>query len=98
MRVGHIGDCGAQDMDDRRRTVVENLPACRHCWARYLCGGGCFYDNLACTGDMRRPDPLFCRETKAVCEELIAGWCRLGDDEQAHACAVAAKQDLAARP
>ena len=98
MRVGHIGDCRAEDMDDRRRTVVENLPACRHCWARYLCGGGCFYDNLACTGDMRRPDPLFCRETKVVCEELIAGWCRLGDDDKAYARAVAAKQDPAARP
>ena len=98
MKLGVIGDCGAQDMDDRRRTVVENLPACRHCWARYLCGGGCFYDNLACTGDLRRPDPLFCHETKVVCEDLIAGWCRLSDDEQAYVRAQTAGPALEARP
>jgi uncharacterized protein len=97
MRLGDIGDCGVQDMDDRR-TVVENLPACRRCWARYLCGGGCSYDNLARTGDIRRPDPHFCRETMVVCEDLVAGWCRLGDEDRAHVRALAARPDPAARP
>ena len=98
MRIGHIGECAAEDMVDRRRTAVENLPLCRSCWARYLCGGGCFYDNLACTGDLRRPDPLFCQETKVVCEDLIEGWCRLGDDDRDYVRAQTAGPDPEARP
>jgi len=65
-RMGDLGSCRAGEINDYHRAVVENLPACRACWARHLCGGG-FYENLARTGDMHRPDPLFCRETKAVC-------------------------------
>jgi uncharacterized protein len=98
MRLGHVDDCGAEDMIDRRRTAVENLPVCRSCWARYLCGGGCFYDNLARTGDLRRPDPLFCHETTIVCEDLIAGWCGLSDEDRDYVRAQTAGPALEARP
>ena len=97
MRLGHIGD-RAEEMVDRRRTAVENLPACRSCWARYLCGGGCFYDNLACTGDMHRPDPLFCEERRAVIEDLIAGWCVLGEEDKAYVREQTAARDDAPGP
>ena len=66
VRLGHIQDYRVNGLNDYHRAVVENLPVCRTCWARYLCGGGCFYDNRARTGDMHRPDPSFCVETKAM--------------------------------
>ncbi len=83
-RLGRLSDHHAGEINDYHRAVVENLPACRRCWARHFCGGGCFYDNLARTGDMHRPDPLHCREIRTVCEDLVAGWCRLTEDEQAY--------------
>ena len=83
-RLGHIGEYRAGALNDYHRAVVENLPLCRRCWARYFCGGGCFYHNRACTGDMHRPDPLFCHETKTVCDDLIHGWCTLSEEDKAY--------------
>ena len=83
-RLGHLCDYRAGEINDYHRAVVENLPACRSCWARYFCGGGCFYDNLARSGDMHRPDPLFCREVKTVCEDVVCGWCALGEEDRAY--------------
>ena len=83
-RLGQLSDYRAGAINDYHRAVVENLPVCRSCWARYFCGGGCFYDNLACTGDMQRPDSLFCDEMRTVCEDVICGWCALSDEERAY--------------
>jgi uncharacterized protein len=83
-RLGQLSDYRAGAINDYHRAVVENLPVCRSCWARYFCGGGCFYDNLACTGDMQRPDSLFCDEMRTVCEDVICGWCALSAAEQAY--------------
>jgi len=84
-RMGNLDDYRSEGLNEYHRAVVENLPECRDCWARYFCGGGCFYENRGRTGDMRRPDPLFCREVRTLQEDLIAGWCRLSDAERAYA-------------
>jgi uncharacterized protein len=83
-RLGHISDYRAGALNDYHRALVENLPLCRSCWARYFCGGGCFYDNRARTGDMQHPDPEACREMQTVCEDVICGWCALSDEERAY--------------
>jgi uncharacterized protein len=83
-RLGHLSDYRAGAVNDYHRAVVENLPACRSCWARYFCGGGCFYDNLARSGDMHSPDPEVCREVKTVCEDVICAWCALSDEDRAY--------------
>ncbi|WP_407702807.1 MULTISPECIES: SPASM domain-containing protein [Thiorhodovibrio] len=81
-RLGHLDDYRAGELNDYHRAVVDNLPVCRGCWARYLCGGGCFYDNQARTGDPHRPDAHFCQEIKTVCEDLIHGWSYLPDADR----------------
>jgi uncharacterized protein len=35
-------------------------PACRSCWARYRCSGGCHANGYAATGSLLTPDPLGC--------------------------------------
>ncbi len=35
-------------------------PACRACWARYRCSGGCHANGHAATGDLTRPDQMGC--------------------------------------
>jgi len=97
-RLGHLRDDRAGEINDYHRAVVENLPVCRSCWARYFCGGGCFYHNRACTGDMHRPDPLFCHEVKTVCEDAIHGWCLLSDDDQAYVRGQAGRLDPESKP
>ena len=82
VRLGDVRNYRVGGINNYHRAVVENLPVCRTCWARYLCGGGCFYHNQASTGDMHRPDPLYCRETTIVAEDMIHGWRRLNEDDK----------------
>ncbi len=79
---GGIEDYRAGSMNDFHRTVVDAMPVCRSCWARYLCGGGCLYHNRAVSGDMRTPDPLRCREKTILCEDLVLGWCSLTAEDR----------------
>jgi len=58
-------------MDDtwRRRITgrpVESREPCSRCWARYLCGGGCYYRSYQATGDVFRPDRSWCDLTRHV--------------------------------
>lgn len=38
--------------------------ACRDCWARYQCGGMCYGDSFALTGDIKAPVSVFCEITR----------------------------------
>jgi uncharacterized protein len=82
MRMGNIAGYRAGGLNDYYRAVVDHSPECRSCWARYFCGGGCFYLNKAHTGDMRRPEALDCRERKAMFEGLIHVYCQLDDGDK----------------
>jgi len=83
-RMGNIADYKADDPNEYYRAVVDTLPACRGCWARYLCGGGCFYRNKALTGDMHRPGEIDCTERKKSYEMLIHAYCQLDDSDRAY--------------
>ncbi|NLY49629.1 MAG: SPASM domain-containing protein, partial [Firmicutes bacterium] len=43
-----------------RRTTVFTKPACRACWARYHCGGGCHANAEFFNGDLKQPYELGC--------------------------------------
>ena len=67
--IGHDAFCfgTVQEGIDRERqkqwirsTHVEQFEACRECWARYLCGGGCRLNAFQASGDIRIPDPVIC--------------------------------------
>ena len=92
-RMGDLAGYRSEGLNDYHRAVVEHLPQCRSCWARYLCGGGCFYENRGRTGDMHRPDPLFCCEMRTVGEDLVAGWCALSAEDQDYVREQAAARD-----
>jgi len=53
---------------------VNQRGACKDCWARYLCGGTCFYSSLVSTGNCMDIDPMECILKKHLaqrCLELI---------------------------
>lgn len=47
---------------------VDNRVGCRCCWARYLCGGGCYYNSAIVNGSMFSPDEVKCRLVKHIIE------------------------------
>lgn len=60
-QIGHV-DTG---FDKERRgqfaslTVDSREPCCR-CFARYICGGGCYYQAVLANGDIAQPDAVKC--------------------------------------
>jgi uncharacterized protein len=84
MRMGNVAEYRVNGLNDYYRSGVDQLAECRSCWARYFCGGGCFYRNKAFTGDMHRPDALDCREEKALIEGLIHLWHRLDESDKGY--------------
>ena len=81
MRMGNIGDYDAGELNDYHRATVDTSPFCSRCWGRYLCGGGCMYENKAITGDLRRPNPGDCRERLAAFEDIGHVYARLDADD-----------------
>lgn len=47
-------------VEEFRQAHVGNKPACRDCWARFWCGGGCHANALAFTHDLYQPYELGC--------------------------------------
>jgi radical SAM protein with 4Fe4S-binding SPASM domain len=62
LSIGNI----AQGIDSQRHAVywtdlhVDNLPWCRACWARYLCGGPCYHQAHLSHGRLERPERAEC--------------------------------------
>lgn len=71
--IGNID--GGLDMDKcdsfRRQAHVDARPSCRGCWARYVCGGGCYYHSAIVTGSMYEPDRIKCQLVKHLVELAV---------------------------
>lgn len=53
--------------------TVDNRPVCRECWARYLCGGGCWKHAVDAHGSLGTPeDKLSCQIIKHEIECAMA--------------------------
>lgn len=50
---------------------VDNKKPCSDCWARYLCGGGCYYQAELANGTISIPDNAKCELTKHLCLEAM---------------------------
>jgi radical SAM additional 4Fe4S-binding domain len=60
----HIGHA-ATAVDEAKRQeyldlAVDTREPCRSCSARYVCGGGCYYQAVLANGDIRQPDAVKC--------------------------------------
>ena len=74
--VGHIDVDGKLRVVDEKlrvlqRRVVTNMPACRKCFAKYLCRGGCPHKALIATGSMYEQDVRHCEFMREIIPILI---------------------------
>jgi radical SAM protein with 4Fe4S-binding SPASM domain len=70
--IGHI-DTGF-DESKRRRFIeahVDTREPCKSCWARYICGGGCYYQAVLANGDMDTPDLVKCDLIRFIATQAI---------------------------
>lgn len=75
----HLGDV-TNGVNDHKRiqflreeaSGVDHRPVCRDCWAKYLCGGGCYADSTIYGPDKLMPQVHHCPFWQAEAEAAIA--------------------------
>jgi len=76
-----LGDIRHGLMPDRHQPWLAldlgGRASCRSCWARYLCGGGCYACSLLAGKDLGSPEPLDCRYTRGLAELALEMYARL---------------------
>jgi uncharacterized protein len=81
--MGNVRD-GLDKHVQRRflRNNVDSREACRTCWARYFCGGGCNYQAVLATGDISAPDSSRCSIIKRTIELCMMIYCEVRRDNR----------------
>ena len=72
--MGSVHD-GSFDMRISGQFAQQNIytrPACRECWARFYCSGGCSASNLLVNGDITRSNEVACAMERKRLECAIA--------------------------
>ncbi len=73
-RLGSVYD-GSFDMELSGTFANQNIytrPACRECWARFYCSGGCSASNLLVNGDITKSNEVACEMERKRLECAIA--------------------------
>ena len=72
--MGNVFD-GSFDMEISGTFAEQNIytrPACRECWARFYCSGGCSASNLLVNGDITKSNEVACEMERKRLECAIA--------------------------
>lgn len=83
-RLGSVWD-GSFDMELARKFAGLNIytrPACRDCWARFYCSGGCSASNLLVSGSIDQPNEFGCEMQRKRLECAIAMKARRSREEK----------------
>ena len=68
--MGNIHDARLE-LDRYQNITIDDIPQCRNCLLKYLCGGDCYYNSYMKNGKHDKPDDQFCELQKHIIEESI---------------------------
>ncbi|OEF99731.1 thioether cross-link-forming SCIFF peptide maturase [Vulcanibacillus modesticaldus] len=73
MIIGNLkeGFTNKKLMNKFRNTNIYTKPACKECWARHLCGGGCHVNAYGFNDDLNKPYEVGCELTKKRFENAL---------------------------
>ncbi|MFH0874564.1 MAG: radical SAM protein [archaeon] len=54
-----------------QKKVSDNMKYCKDCFLKLDCAGQCAYRNLIINKDIMKPDPILCKATKYIGENLL---------------------------
>jgi uncharacterized protein len=76
-RIGHVNDEKSRTIDELKAERPSGLSKCESCFAKNLCGGGCYHDNLGKTGSIFEQHEDDCINVRSIAEIAIAMVARL---------------------
>ena len=63
-------------------STVDTVPKCSRCWARYLCGGGCYFENYIYNKDIKRPYSQNCYLRKLEYKAALYAYSSIDDSDR----------------
>jgi uncharacterized protein len=87
VRTG-IDDAKRQGFLGHEAADVDSRPVCRDCWARYLCGGGCYADSVVYGPDKSEPQKTHCPFWRAEIDAAIRFYDQLRREDPAYCLAL----------
>lgn len=77
--MGNVAEGKLEDhlVNRFRKNHVDNKESCRHCWARFLCGGGCPYLGASMHGGIEDINEIDCRFTRMMCRLALEIYIKL---------------------
>jgi uncharacterized protein len=81
-RLGTVFDGPPANAEYRDRSA-ENVAGCSSCFARYVCAGGCYHDNLCETGSAFQPSNGYCWMMQRLTELIAYSASRLDEEDKA---------------
>lgn len=76
--MGRVDDPASPDFErlhqDFAGLDLRSVDGCQTCWARYLCGGGCYANAWFQSGSVRSPDGGRCAVFRAVAEKVLVAF------------------------
>lgn len=82
MYLGDIKDKSRVGNSKFTILAVDENGYCKKCWAKYLCGGGCYYDNYDRNKDLLRPNINNCIVLKRKAELAVYVLSMLSKEER----------------
>jgi uncharacterized protein len=81
-RMGDVFNGFDQERLDRFRDEAEisNKEACKNCWARTICSGGCYHEACVREGSHLRPNLHYCEWIQRWGEVGLQTYCRIAAD------------------
>lgn len=58
-------------IDFLKKLSVNDMPKCKSCFAKHICSGGCYYENLHSNGNFNIPTKEKCEITQQLLRRLI---------------------------
>jgi len=70
-KLGNLDKLNFSSRNQFLTDIVDKQNSCKNCWARYLCGGGCYHENFVTNANINEPDTNSCKEIKKSYEMAI---------------------------
>ncbi|MBL6956671.1 MAG: nif11-like peptide radical SAM maturase [Chlorobium phaeobacteroides] len=80
-KLGNVFE-GQPSREKYMNSPIRTVEECKNCFARYICGGGCYHENVGASGAADKPSVSYCRIMRRSVEMVAYAACQLTDGDR----------------